>query len=234
MAIDVTEATFEAEVLERSRTTPVVIDFWAEWCGPCKTLTPILEKVVGETGGRVVLAKVNVDENQGLAQAFQIQSIPTVIIAKDGQLFQGFMGAVPEQTARQLVQSLLPTDEEQAIARLVAAGDETSLRQALALAPGDETVVLALAELLVRTDRGEEALALLARIPETDEVRHIAALARVGTAPTDDYDDKLGALLPRVKDDEEARQEFLDILELMGPLDPRTASYRKQLTSRLF
>jgi putative thioredoxin len=146
----------------------------------------------------------------------------------------GFVGAYPEEVVRQFIGSLAPTDEERTVSRLLAAGDEASLREALDLEPGNEDVVVALAELLVDSDRGEEALALLARIPESDRTRPVAARARIGERPDDDFDEKLAALLDRVKEDEAARQEYLDILELMGPTDPRTSDYRRQLTSRLF
>ena len=240
-AIDVTDATFEAEVIERSAQVPVVIDLWAEWCGPCKTLGPILEKVIDETGGRVVLAKVDIDANPQLSQALRVQSIPAVFVAKDRQLMQGFIGAQPEATVRQFVESLLPTQEEDALAALVAAGDEDSLRAALEIEPGHEGAVVALAELLTRSG-GEagaaEALALLERIPESAETRRVAALARMGAEEVAEFenglDARLDALLDRVKDDDDARQEYVDVLELLGPDDPRTAEYRKKLTSRLF
>jgi putative thioredoxin len=234
MAIDVTDATFQTEVMDRSQSTPVVVDLWAPWCGPCKTLGPILEKVTGETNGEVVLAKVNVDENPQVSAAFRVQSIPAVYAVKDGQVVDGFVGAYPEEVVRQFIGSLAPTDEERTVSRLLAAGDEASLREALELEPGNEDVVVALAELLVDSERGEEALALLARIPESDRTRPVAARARIGERPDDDFDEKLAALLDRVKEDEAARQEYLDILELMGPTDPRTSDYRRQLTSRLF
>jgi putative thioredoxin len=234
MAIDVTDATFQTEVMDRSATTPVVVDLWAPWCGPCKTLGPILEKVTDETGGEVVLVKVNVDENPQVSAAFRVQSIPAVYAVKGGQVVDGFVGAYPEDVVRQFVAQLAPSEGERTVTRLLEAGDEASLREALELEPGNEDVVVALAELLVDGDRGEEALALLARIPESDRTRLVAARARIGEAPTDDFDDKLADLLDRVKDDEDARQEYLDILELMGPTDPRTSGYRKQLTSRLF
>ena len=234
MTIDVTDATFEADVIERSKTTPVVVDLWAPWCGPCQTLGPIIEQVVDETDGKVVLAKVNVDENPAISQAFRVQSIPAVYALRDGQVVDGFMGAYPEQVVRQFVASLLPSEQETAIAELLAAGDEGSLRVALGMEPGNEDVIVALAELLVERGDGEEALALLARIPETERTRKVAATARLGTAPTDDHDATLTALLDRVKTDEDAKQEFLDLLELMGPDDPRTATYRRKLTARLF
>jgi putative thioredoxin len=233
-AVDVTDATFETDVMQRSKDVPVVVDLWAPWCGPCRTLGPIIEQVIAETEGKVALVKVNVDENPQISQAFGVQSIPLVVAVKDGQPVDGFLGAHPEATVRQFVERLLPSAEEEALAKLVAAGDEASLRQALELAPGDEDAVVGLAQLLAERGESEEALALLARIPETERVRRVAALARVGDGPTDDYDAKLTELLERVGDDEEARQEFVDILELLGPDDPRTATYRRQLTSRLF
>ncbi len=234
-AIDVTDATFQTEVVDRSMTTPVVIDLWAEWCGPCKTLGPIIEKVVDETGGKVLLAKVDIDANPGLAQAFRVQSIPAVFVAQEGKVFQGFIGAQPEPVVRQFVESLLPTEAENTLAALLEAGDEASLRQALELDPGHPEAVVALADLLVAKGLNDDALALLDRIPESDETRRVAAKARLGDDLGDDgVEGKLDALLDRVKDDEEARQEFLDVLELLGPNDPRTAGYRKEMSKRLF
>jgi putative thioredoxin len=234
MAIDVTDATFQTDVVERSLTTPVVVDLWATWCGPCRTLTPILEKVVGATNGQVELVKVDVDANPAISQAFRVQSIPMVVAFKDGQPVDAFMGAQGEHEVRQFVERLLPTESENEISALLAVGDEASLRQALELDPGNEDAIVALAELLVERGDSEEALALLGRIPETERTRHVAAMARVHLAPDDDFDATLTELLDRVKTDDEARQQFVDILELMGPHDPRTAEYRKQLTSRLF
>jgi putative thioredoxin len=233
-AIDVTDATFQTDVIDKSTEVPVVVDLWAPWCGPCKTLGPIIEKVVDETGGKVVLVKVNVDENPGLSQAFKVQSIPAVYAVKDGAVVDGFMGAYPEQAVKEFVDALLPSEEEIAVAELLQAGDEGSLRIALSMEPANEDVIVALAELLIADGNTDEALALLARIPESDRTRHVAALARVGGAPQDDYDDQLTALLDQVKTDDDARQKYVDLLELMGPSDPRTADYRRQLTSRLY
>lgn len=234
MALDVTDASFQRDVVERSMQVPVIVDLWAPWCGPCKVLGPILEKATEATNGQVVLAKVNVDENPQVSAAFQVQSIPAVFVLKDGRIVHEFVGAKPEQYVQQLVASLLPDPAVQRINDLIARGDEESLRTAVALAPGNEAAVCALAELLVRQGKSDEALQLLARLPETDVVRHIAAAARLAANPVDDFDDTLSSLLERVKADESARQEFLDILETMGPNDPRTAKYRKQLTSRLY
>jgi len=157
-----------------------------------------------------------------------------VFALKDGRIVDGFVGAQPEAAVREFVDRLLPTDVESEIDLLLAEGDEDSLRQVLEIDPGHVDAIIKLGEILVHTDRGDEALALLERIPETAETRRIAALARGGVALVSDVETKLDALLPRVKEDEVARQEYLDILELLGPDDPRTATYRRRLTSRLF
>ncbi len=233
-AIDVTDATFESEVIEKSKDVTVVVDLWAPWCGPCKTLGPIIEKVIDATDGKVVLAKVNIDENPAIGQAFKVQSIPAVYALKDGAVVNGFMGAVPEHEIQAFVDALGPSEQDQTIAQLIAGGDEGSLRIALQMQPANEDAIGALGELLVADGRGEEALALIERIPENDRTRKIAAAARVGEAPDDEYDTQLAELLERVKDDDEARQQFVDLLELMGADDPRTAGYRRQLTMRLY
>lgn len=235
--VDVTDATFETDVLLRSKEVPVIVDLWAPWCGPCKQLTPILEKVVGATGGQVALAKVNIDENPNVASAFKVQSIPAVFALKDGQVVDSFLGAVPEAAVQRMVDQLLPTVEQTEVERLVAQGDSASLEAALALAPDDHDAVVGLAELAVADGRTEEALALLERIPESADTRRVAALARIGVDAAlgeDDIAARLDALLDEVKGDDDARQQFVDLLELLGPEDPRTASYRKQLTARLF
>jgi putative thioredoxin len=238
MSIDVTDATFATEVVERSKQVPVVVDLWAEWCGPCKQLGPILETVVGETEGKVVLAKVDVDANRQVASAFQVQGIPAVFALRDGQVVDSFVGAQPEANVRAFVDGLLPTQEEDAVGKLVAEGDEESLRAALAMEPGHGGAVVGLAELLVARGGDEdvtEALALLERIPESAETRRVAALARVGSDTRGtDVTAELDGLLDQVRDDETARQRYIDLLEVMGADDPRTAGYRKQLTNRLF
>ena len=111
MMIDVTDASFEAEILNRSMTTPVVVDLWAPWCGPCKTLGPIIEKVVDETNGRVVLAKINVDENPQASAAFRVQSIPAVYALHQGQVVDGFIGAQPEAQIREFVNKLIADED---------------------------------------------------------------------------------------------------------------------------
>ncbi len=234
--IDSTDATFETDVIERSKEVPVIVDLWAPWCGPCKTLGPILDTVIDGHEGKVEGVKINIDENPGVAQAFQVQSIPMVVAFKDGAAVDGFMGAQGEPAVREFISKLLPTEEESAVDALIAAGDEASLVQALELEIDNQEAVVALAEIYATSDRSDEALALLARIPETGEARRVAALARTGlTSAVDvEMDAKLADLLTRVKGDDDARQEFIDLLEVMGAENPATAEWRKKLTSALF
>ncbi len=241
---DVTDSEFETAVLERSTNVTVVIDLWAEWCGPCRTLGPILEKVVGEFAG-LELVKIDIDANPRSAATFQVQSIPAVYAIRDRKVVDSFIGALPEPAVRQWMANLNPPPSE--VDLLIAAGDEASLRQAVELQPANPAAVLALASILVGDGAGgpsdqakrDEALGLLARLPGSGETRRLAALARLGSenpevAGSDGVDAKLDALLERVRDDEAARQEFVDLLEVLGPDDPRTSAYRKALTARLF
>ncbi|MFM7829807.1 MAG: thioredoxin [Actinomycetota bacterium] len=234
MAIDVTDQTFQKDVIDRSMTTPVIIDLWAQWCGPCKTLGPILEKLTNETNGKVVLAKVDVDKCPQVAQAFQVQSIPAVYAMKDGKIVDGFVGAQSENVVSQFIKNLLPEPEVVDVKALLARGDEQSLRKALAAEPTNERVVIALATLLTARKDCAAALEILKTIPETAAVRDAVAAARAAFVPKDDFDKQLTDLLVRVKTDEQAKKEFLELLEKMGPNDPRTGDYRKKLTTKLF
>ena len=237
--VDVTDATFEEAVLKRSFEVPVVVDLWAPWCGPCKTLGPILEQAVEATDGNVELAKVNVDDNPAVSASFQVKSIPAVFAVRDGVVVDQFIGARPEAEVRAFVEGLAPTRSE---ADLLAeagadAGAEEPLRRALQLQSDHPVAVPALAALLIARGDTGEAVTLLGRVPETAETRRLLAEARL--AGRDDVvdtevTDLLDGLLDRVKDDPDARQEFLDLLETLGPDDPRTVTYRKLLTSRLF
>ncbi len=236
--IDVTDATFQTDVLEESTRRPVVVDLWAPWCGPCKTLGPLIEKVVAETNGKVLLAKINVDENPQASAAFRVQSIPAVYALSGGQIVDGFTGARPEAELREFVQSIMPSPEASALDALIEAGDEASLLEVLEADPGNARAVVALAELLVADGRNTEALEYLARIPENDDTRRIAALARTGldaqATKTAEVEVRLAELLPNVKADDAARQEFVDLLEVMGADNPATPAWRKKLTTQLF
>ena len=233
--VDVTDATFEQAVIERSKEVPVVVDLWAEWCGPCKTLGPVIEKVIDGTEGQVELVKVDIDANPQVARAFQVQSIPAVYAMKDGKVVDGFIGAQPEPVVQRFVESLLIAKEPTEVERLVELGDEESLRKALEIEADNHDAIVGLAELYVVDGRPDEALQLLARLPESPDTRRVAALARLGVPDDfDSVDSRLAGLIDRVKNDDAARQEFVDLLELLGPDDPRTADWRKKLTAALF
>ncbi|MHB1583215.1 MAG: thioredoxin, partial [Acidimicrobiales bacterium] len=143
---DVTDETFETAVMDRSAAVPVVVDLWAPWCGPCRTLGPMLEQAVAATGGSVELAKVNVDENPRVAATFQVQSIPAVFAVRDGKVVDGFVGAVPQAQVEAFVAGLAPAPSEADL--LAAAGDEASLRRALELEPDHPVALPALARRL--------------------------------------------------------------------------------------
>ncbi len=245
---DVTDATFERDVLERSVEVPVIVDLWAEWCGPCRTLGPIIERAVAATDGRVELAKVDVDANPRVSSTFNVQSIPAVFALRDRRIVDSFIGALPEAEVKAFVAKLAPVLSE--ADRLVAAGDEASLRAALEIDRDHPAAVIALADVLIDAGGVEEALELLKRLPETAEVRRVAARARLAGVAVDGggvggpaggaaagevgIEAQFEALLGRVKDDEAARQQYLDMLELLGADDPRKTQYRRALASRLY
>ncbi len=174
MAIDVGEASFESEVIERSRRVPVVVDFWAEWCGPCRTLTPALEAAEAARDGKVVLAKVDVDANQGLSARFGVQGIPAVKAFRDGVVVDEFVGAVPKAKVEELFDSLVPSRADE----LVAAGDELSLREASELEPRRADIAVALAR--KRLERGADDDALEAVKGHEGDFAAEGIAARIG------------------------------------------------------
>lgn len=188
---DATTETFEAEVLQKSLQVPMLVDFWATWCGPCKTLTPILEKLAAEYNGAFELAKVDVDQEQQIAAAFQIRSVPTVFLVQGGQIVDGFPGAMPEGQLREFLaqHGVVPAEaaavaEPVEVAPLDPEAEVTRLREAIAAEPDKEELKLDLALALLRVGGSEEAVRLLDALPanlSTDD-RAVRARARLGFA----------------------------------------------------
>ncbi|HZN17256.1 MAG TPA: tetratricopeptide repeat protein [Micromonosporaceae bacterium] len=252
--IDVTEATFQSEVLERSLHTPVVVDFWAEWCGPCKQLSPVLEKLAVEGGGAWVLAKVDVDANPRLAQMFRTQSIPMVYAIVGGQPIDAFTGVVPETQLRQWVDAILKAAgmavEAPADPRLTAAdealvtGDldaaERAYRKILADAPADQAAEAGLAQVALarRVERVDPAKALAAAQAAPDDVRAqlLAADVEVLTGQAERAYSRLVELIRRSAGDdrETVRKHLVSLFTVAGPDDPAVAAARRALAMVLF
>ncbi len=188
---DANTETFETEVLQKSLQVPVLVDFWATWCGPCKTLTPILEKLAAEYNGAFVLAKVDVDQEQQIAAAFQIRSVPTVFLVQNGQIVDGFPGAMPEGQLREFLTQhgvvpgeAAPAEEAAAPVALDPQAEVARLREAIAAEPDKDEYKLDLALALLRVGESEEAGRLLDALPanlSTDD-RAVRGRARLGFA----------------------------------------------------
>jgi len=226
--VDVSEQDFEQAVVQRSHEVPVVIDFWAPWCGPCRALGPTLEKLAEEQQGKFILAKINIDENPMLAQAFQIQSIPAVKAVRNGALAGEFLGAQPEPNVRRFIEQLMPSEAEslaQKAQRLEEAGKaqgaESLYRAALAKEANQPLALLGLARVLVQRGEENDAQTLLTRIPNTVP-EHPAAqqllaqlrLKQTGASAGDEqkYRDRLAA----DQNDLDARFELSQVLAAVG------------------
>lgn len=232
---DVTDATFLTDVIERSKVVPVVVDLWADWCGPCKTLGPILEKVIDETNGAVELAKVDVDANREIASAFQVQSIPAVFAIAGGKVVDTFVGALPEAQVRAFIEKLAPGASK--VDQLLNAGDETSLREAVAMDPTNSDAAVALADFLRQGDQLDEAEALLVPFPNVLAAKTVLArirLQRSGVRLDGDLDLTLEHLLEQSASNDALKTQLLEVLDALGPQDPRYVSYRRRLASRLY
>jgi putative thioredoxin len=247
MATDVTTATFTKEVLEASKTTPVVVDFWAPWCGPCRALTPVIEKVAAEFKGRVKLVKVNSDDSPELSQAYGIRSIPNVIAFKDGRPAAQFVGAQPEQQVRTFMQNLLPSQMEEALKNaeaLFAAGNfEDAERQLAVIKPdlANAARIEALRQGIALARSGEQGPAegeLRAKL-DANPADHESRLALAGAYASQrrykEAMDELLEILKRAKDwrEGEARKQLLALFTMAASQPALVAEYRRKLASTL-
>ena len=200
--MDVTESNFQTAVLDRSRELPVVVDFWAEWCGPCRQLGPVLERAVQARAGKVELVKVDTDANPGLSRRFSIQGIPAVKAFRDGEVVAEFVGAQPPAAVEQFLDSLVPSEAD----NLVELGDERSLRKAVSLEPYRADAVVPLARLLHQRGETDEARTLLERVPGNFAAEGLASRIKLEEQPEPDLGEAFAAL------DAEDAERGLDLL----------------------
>jgi putative thioredoxin len=178
MISDVTEQDFQQKVVERSKQVPVVVDFWAEWCGPCRTLGPALEDAVRKRGGEIELVKLDTDANPRISQSFGIQSIPAVKAFKDGEVIEEFIGAIPPPAIEEFLNRIVPSEAD----RLTEQGDEESLRKALDLDPRNAPAAIGLGRILLSRGETDQAAELLKPFPHDFVADGLAARAELESA----------------------------------------------------
>jgi putative thioredoxin len=256
--MEVTDQTFEQVVVEGSKERPVVVDMWAEWCGPCRQLTPTLEKIAEERGGAFLLAKLDTDANQMTAAAFGVQSIPTVIAFKDGKPVDGFIGAYPEPEVNRFIDTIVPTATEKQAeeARTVEeSGDlataEERYRAVLADDADNREAAVGLARIVLERNELDEAERLIAPHrpdPDAERVAATIAVRRWADEPADgtlgeakrlvsggDVIGGLAGMLQAVRDgDADAREAMITVFTAVGDEDPLVQEYRRQLSAALF
>ena len=244
--MDVTEATFEAAVIERSHALPVVVDFWAAWCGPCRQLGPVLEREASKRSDRLELVKLDVDANPALSQAYGIQGIPAVKAFHKGRVVAEFVGAQPAHAVERFLDSLLPSEAE----LLTQKGDEESLRAALRLDAGHADAAIQLARILNGRDQKAEALEILGKVPSSFAAEGLAARIRLERTPmpglsvafaaldAGDHELALDTLIEAItragSSRDEIRRLVVGILDELGLDDPLASRSRTRLASALY
>ncbi|MGI8412404.1 MAG: tetratricopeptide repeat protein [Solirubrobacteraceae bacterium] len=246
--MDVSESTFQAAVIDRSHAVPVVVDFWAEWCGPCRQLGPVIERAVAARAGKLELAKVDAETNPRLARTYRIQGIPAVKAFRDGKVVSEFTGAKPADVVERWLDALLPSQAD----LLVQSGDEDSLRRAVELEPTNAQAAVALARILHGRGESEAALELLALVPGSFAADGLAARIELERAPEapevvlDAFDaldagesDRaldllIGALPTADGAREDIRRVVVGVLDELGVENPLAQESRRRLARALY